>query len=29
VDEVFIQQIGSEHDEFFKVYASEVLPRFA
>lgn len=29
VDELFIQQIGSDHDELFKVYASEVLPRFA
>ena len=29
VDELFIQQIGSEHDDFFKVFASEVLPRFA
>jgi G6PDH family F420-dependent oxidoreductase len=29
VDELFVQQIGSEHDEFFEVFASEVLPRFA
>jgi G6PDH family F420-dependent oxidoreductase len=29
VDHLFIQQIGSEHDEFFKTFAKEVLPRFA
>ena len=29
VDELFIQQIGSEHDDFFRVFRDEVLPRFA
>jgi G6PDH family F420-dependent oxidoreductase len=28
VDELYIQQIGSEHDDFFRVYADEVLPRW-
>jgi G6PDH family F420-dependent oxidoreductase len=28
-DEVYIQQIGPEQDEFFRVYAEQVLPRFA
>ncbi len=26
VDELYIQQIGDEHDEFFRVYAEEILP---
>jgi G6PDH family F420-dependent oxidoreductase len=29
VDELYIQQIGDEHEAFFDVYAREVLPRFA
>jgi G6PDH family F420-dependent oxidoreductase len=29
VDELHIQQIGGGHDEFFDVYAREVLPRFS
>ena len=29
VDELYIQQIGSGHEDFFRVYAEEVLPRFA
>jgi G6PDH family F420-dependent oxidoreductase len=29
VDELYIQQIGGGHDEFFAAYAREVLPRFA
>jgi G6PDH family F420-dependent oxidoreductase len=28
VDELYIQQIGGRTDEFFEVYAREVLPRF-
>jgi G6PDH family F420-dependent oxidoreductase len=28
VDELFVQQIGPEHDGFFGEWASEVLPRF-
>jgi G6PDH family F420-dependent oxidoreductase len=28
VDELFVQQIGSGHEEFFAAYAREVLPRF-
>jgi G6PDH family F420-dependent oxidoreductase len=28
VDELFIQQIGGRHDEFFATYEREVLPRF-
>jgi G6PDH family F420-dependent oxidoreductase len=28
VDELFVQQIGPEHDAFFGEWASEVLPRF-
>jgi G6PDH family F420-dependent oxidoreductase len=28
VDELYVQQIGSGHDEFFEAYAREVLPRF-
>jgi G6PDH family F420-dependent oxidoreductase len=28
VDEVFVQQIGGGHDEFFEAYSREVLPRF-
>jgi hypothetical protein len=28
VDELYIQQIGGGHDEFFAAYAREVLPRF-
>ena len=27
-DELYVQQIGTRHDEFFDVYAKEVLPRF-
>ncbi|MEU5837097.1 TIGR03557 family F420-dependent LLM class oxidoreductase [Streptomyces diacarni] len=27
-DEVYVQQIGSRHEEFFRVYADEVLPAF-
>jgi G6PDH family F420-dependent oxidoreductase len=27
-DELYVQQIGARHDEFFDVYAREVLPRF-
>jgi G6PDH family F420-dependent oxidoreductase len=27
-DELYIQQIGSDHERFFETYASEVLPRF-
>jgi hypothetical protein len=29
VDELFVQQIGSEHDAFFGEWAREVLPRLA
>jgi G6PDH family F420-dependent oxidoreductase len=29
VDELFVQQIGGGHDEFFDVYRREVLPRFS
>ena len=28
VDEVYVQQVGGNHDEFFEAYAREVLPRF-
>lgn len=28
-DELYIQQIGSEQERFFEVYANEILPRFA
>jgi G6PDH family F420-dependent oxidoreductase len=28
-DELYVQQIGTRHDEFFDVYAREVLPRFS
>jgi G6PDH family F420-dependent oxidoreductase len=28
VDELYIQQIGGGHEQFFEVYAREVLPRF-
>jgi G6PDH family F420-dependent oxidoreductase len=28
VDELFVQQVGSGHEEFFRVYAEQVLPRF-
>ena len=28
VDELFVQQIGGGHDEFFATWAREVLPRF-
>ncbi len=28
VDELFVQQIGGNHDEFFAAYARHVLPRF-
>jgi G6PDH family F420-dependent oxidoreductase len=28
-DEVYVQQVGSDHERFFELYASEVLPRFA
>jgi G6PDH family F420-dependent oxidoreductase len=27
-DELYVQQIGSRHEEFFEVFAREVLPRF-
>jgi G6PDH family F420-dependent oxidoreductase len=27
-DELYIQQIGSHHDRFFELYATELLPRF-
>jgi G6PDH family F420-dependent oxidoreductase len=26
VDELYIQQIGAEHDDFFRIYAQEILP---
>jgi G6PDH family F420-dependent oxidoreductase len=29
VDELFVQQIGGGHDEFFAAYAEHVLPRYA
>jgi G6PDH family F420-dependent oxidoreductase len=29
VDELYVQQIGGGHEEFFRAYAAEVLPRFA
>ena len=29
VDELYVQQIGGRHDEFFEAYAREVLPRFS
>jgi hypothetical protein len=28
VDELFVQQVGPNQDEFFDVYAREVIPRF-
>ncbi len=28
VDELFVQQIGPNQDEFFDVYTREVIPRF-
>ncbi len=28
VDEVYVQQVGGGHEEFFRVYEREVLPRF-
>lgn len=28
-DELYVQQIGGNHERFFDVYASEILPRFA
>ncbi len=28
VDELFVQQIGGDRDEFFEVYAREIVPRF-
>ncbi len=28
VDELYVQQVGGGHDQFFEVYAREVLPRF-
>jgi G6PDH family F420-dependent oxidoreductase len=28
VDELFVQQIGGRHDEFFAAYARDVVPRF-
>jgi G6PDH family F420-dependent oxidoreductase len=28
-DELYLQQIGSRHEEFFEVFARDVLPRFA
>jgi G6PDH family F420-dependent oxidoreductase len=28
VDELYVQQIGSGHEEFFEAYAREVLPKF-
>jgi G6PDH family F420-dependent oxidoreductase len=27
-DELYIQQIGSDHERFFEIYANEILPRF-
>lgn len=27
-DELYIQQVGGEHERFFEVYAREILPRF-
>jgi G6PDH family F420-dependent oxidoreductase len=27
-DELYIQQVGGDHERFFEVYANEVLPRF-
>jgi G6PDH family F420-dependent oxidoreductase len=29
VDELYVQQIGGWHDDFFEAYAREVLPRFS
>jgi hypothetical protein len=29
VDELFVQQIGGHHDEFFAAYERDVIPRFA
>jgi hypothetical protein len=28
VDELHVRQIGGGHEEFFRVYEREVLPRF-
>ena len=28
VDELYVQQIGGDHDAFFRAYAKEILPRF-
>jgi G6PDH family F420-dependent oxidoreductase len=28
VDELYVQQVGDEHDAFFEAYARDVLPRF-
>ncbi len=27
-DELYIQQIGRDHERFFEIYAGEILPRF-
>ena len=27
-DELYVQQVGGEHDRFFELYATEILPRF-
>lgn len=27
-DELYVQQVGSDHERFFETYASEILPRF-
>jgi hypothetical protein len=27
-DELYIQQVGGDHERFFEVFANEVLPRF-
>ena len=27
-DELYVQQVGAEHERFFALYASEILPRF-
>ena len=27
-DELYVQQVGTRHEEFFDVFAREVLPRF-
>jgi G6PDH family F420-dependent oxidoreductase len=28
VDELYVQQIGGNHDEFFRAYSKEILPKF-